>query len=465
MKTPTLISVTLAIICCTFCSLPAFASEKYEQMAKQLLAELIEIDTTDATGDNTKAANLLAKTLLDAGFAKEDVQVIEPAPRKGNLVARLRSPNPTKKPILLLAHIDVVPANPDDWTRPPFQLTDEGNIWYGRGVADDKDEAAIHTVNLIRWKEEGFLPNRDIIIALTADEEGGPHNGVDYLLKHHRELVDAAFVINEGGGGLMQDGNRLANSVQAAEKVYQSFTLEVTNPGGHSSRPRADNAIYQLAKALLAIEAYDFPVTLNEVVRANLRQGRVIMEQEQADAVNALLANPDDPAAIEPLANIPLYNALLRTTCVATQLDAGHAENALPQRARATVNCRMMPSADPAEVQATLARVIDDSDISIVPIQPADPGPASPLTETVMDPIFRITEEMWPGTVVLPTMSTGATDGKYFRQVGIPVYGTSGIFNEMSGSGAHGRDERVTPQAFYDGLEYLNRLVKAYASD
>lgn len=441
------------------------AANKYEQMAKDLLAQLIAIDTTHATGDNTAAANLLASTLLEAGFPAADVHVIEAAPKKGNLVARLRAPNPQHKPILLLAHIDVVPANPEDWTRPPFQLTDEGDMWYGRGVADDKDEAAIHTVNLIRWRDEGFEPNRDIIIALTADEEGGPHNGVDYLLQNHHELVDAEFVINEGGGGIMQDGIRLANAVQAAEKVYQSFTLEVTNPGGHSSRPRADNAIYQLARALMAVEAYQFPVTFNEVTRANLRQGKVIMSAEQAAAVDTLLANPNDPTAIKLFADIPMYNALLRTTCVATQLAAGHAENALPQRASATVNCRMMPSADPTQVMATLARVISDEAVRITPIQPADPGPASPLTEAVMDPIYQVTQDMWPGIVVLPTMSTGATDGKYFRQVGIPVYGTSGIFNDVSGSGAHGRDERVAAQAFYDGLEYLNRLVKAYASN
>ena len=444
---------------------PVHANDHYEQMAKALLAELIAIDTTHDTGDATAAANLLADRLLAAGFDPADVQVIESAPKKGNLVARLRSPNPQKKPILLLAHIDVVAAHPEDWSVPPFQLTEKDGMWYGRGVADDKDEAAIHTVNLIRWKDTGFRPNRDIIVALTADEEGGPNNGAEYLLQHHRDLVDAAFVINEGGGGVLEDGRHLTNGVQAAEKVYQSFTLEVTNPGGHSSRPRRDNAIYQLAHALTAVEAYQFPVEFNEVTRANLRQGKITMPPERAAAVDALLQDVNDAQALAVLAAEPAYNALLRTTCVATQLAAGHAENALPQRATATVNCRMMPGSNPDDVQAALARAISDDDVRITKVQIARPSPASPLTEEVMDPIYRITEDMWPGTVVVPTMSTGATDSFFFRNAGIPAYGTSGIFYDIAGSNAHGRDEHVQPQSFYDGLEYLNRLVKAYASN
>ena len=443
----------------------ASANERYEVMAKELLRELVAIDTTHATGDATEAANLIAARLLAAGLPQEDVHVIESAPTKGNLVARLRAKNPLKKPVLLLAHIDVVSAYPEDWSYPPFEMTEVDGVWYGRGVIDDKDEAAIHTVNLIRWHDEGVNFNRDIIIALTADEEGGPANGVDYLLKNHRELVDAAFVINEGGGGVMQNGRRLTNGVQAAEKVYQSFTLEVKNPGGHSSRPRSDNAIYQLARALLAVEALQFPVELNEVTRATFVQGKSSMTAELAAAVDGILESPPNPEAAEMLSAVPAYNALLRTTCVATELNAGHAENALPQTAKATVNCRMMPGRSTGEIVAALAQAINDPEVTIAPIEPADPGPASPLTEEVMDPIYRITQDMWPGVTVVPAMSTGATDGKYFRKEGIPVYGASGIFSEQSGSGAHGRDERIHARSFYEGLEYLDRLVREFATN
>jgi len=443
----------------------AFAeTDRYENMAKELLRQLIETDTTHASGSTTEAANIIARRLIGAGFPAEDVKVIESAPNKGNLIARLRSEHATAKPILLLAHLDVVAADPTDWTLPPFQMTEKDGYWYGRGTTDDKDEAAIHTINMIRWKENNFKPNRDIIIALTADEEGGPNNGVQYLIEHHRGLVDAAFALNEGGGGLMRDGQHVANTVQAAEKVYQSFTLEVTNAGGHSSRPRKDNAIYQLARALLAVENQIFPMGLNEVTRASFRQGKVMMTQAQASAVDGLLSRKPNKQAEQLFSAIPAYNAQLRTTCVATQLEAGHAENALPQRAKATINCRMLPGSDPAQIQTTLARAIDDDEVSITPIKLANPGPASPLTEEVMGPIYDVTGSMWPGIAVLPAMSTGATDGLFFRQIGIPVYGTSGLFRDMNDNRAHGRDERISPQSFYEGLEYLDRLVRAYAS-
>ncbi|MGD8416947.1 MAG: M20/M25/M40 family metallo-hydrolase [Pseudomonadales bacterium] len=438
---------------------------EHQQLAHDIFKELIEINTTDSVGDNTAAARAMAARLIDAGFPEEDVRVIVPAERKGNLVARLRSPAPLHRPILLLAHLDVVEANPEDWTVPPFQFLERDGYYYGRGTTDDKDEAAIYTANMIRMQEEGYRPNRDIILALTADEEGGAHNGVRFLLAEHPELVDAAFVLNEGGGGIIQHGKRIANSVQAAEKVYMTFHLEVVNPGGHSSVPRKDNAIYQLAAALGRIEAYEFPVSLNEVTRAYFRQSASSMSPEEERLIGGLLKEPPAPEAVAYFAGIPAYNARLRTTCVATRLQAGHADNALPQRAQATVNCRILPGVDPASVEATLNEVVADDGVSITVAEDAKPSPPSPLTEEVMAPIAEITEAMWPGVKVVPNMSTGATDGLYFRNAGIPVYGVSGVFGDIDDVRAHGQDERIGEREFYDALEFLDRLVRTYTSD
>ena len=437
----------------------------HQQLAKAIFKELIETDTTHSTGDTAIAAKRMATRLLAAGFAEEDVHVIENAPRKGNLVARLRSPAPTRKPILFLAHIDVVEANPEDWNLPPFEFIEQDGYYYGRGTIDDKDEAAIAVANLIRFKQQGFAPTRDIIIALTADEEGGEHNGVVYLLEQHRNLVDAAFVINEGGGGGLRNGRPVGNSVQAAEKVYQSFTLETTNRGGHSSLPRDDNAIYELMDALAAVQNHEFPVLFNEVTRGYFRAIAEDLPAAQARAMQRLLKNPQDKRAAAQFRDNSAVNSRLRTTCVATQLQAGHAENALPQRAQATVNCRIMPGQSPADVQAELGRVIGNDAVAITPVREALVSPASPLTEEIMDPIQRITDTMWPGTPVVPIMSTGATDGLFFRNAGIPVYGVAGVFSDIDDVRAHGRDERIAVKAFFEGLEFQERLVRALASD
>ncbi|MDP6827100.1 MAG: M20/M25/M40 family metallo-hydrolase [Pseudomonadales bacterium] len=437
---------------------------KHEVRAIDIFEQLIEINTTDSVGDNTAAANAMARRLLDAGFPAEDVRVIAPAPRKGNLVARYRSPAPTGRPVLFLAHIDVVEADPEDWTVPPFEFLERDGYFYGRGTTDDKDEAAIGIANFIRLREEGFQPNRDIILALTADEEGGAHNGVQFLLAEHRDLVDAEFVVNEGGGGAIIDGRHAGQSVQAAEKVFQSYTLEVTNRGGHSSIPRSDNAIYQLAAALGRIEAHRFPVQLNEVTRAYIRQSAATRPADMTACYLALLEPKPDAAAAEFFADYPSMNAMLRTTCVATELEAGHAENALPQRAKATVNCRILPGIEPESVRQTLTEVSGDAGVSITAVQEATPSPPSPLTEEVMAPIMDLTEQMWPGAIVVPSMSTGATDGLYFRNAGIPVYGVSGIFGEIDDVRAHGRDERILKRSFLDGLEFLYRLARTYGS-
>jgi acetylornithine deacetylase/succinyl-diaminopimelate desuccinylase-like protein len=438
---------------------------EHEALALEIFKELIEINTTDSVGDNTRAADAMAARLLAAGYPPEDVQVLAPVPRKGNLVARLRSPVPRGKPILLLAHIDVVEADPADWTVAPFEFLERDGYYYGRGTTDDKDEAAIWIANLIRWKQEGYVPNRDIIVALTADEEGGPHNGVQFLLTEHRELVDVAFVLNEGGGGAMINGQRVANAVQAAEKVFLTYELEVTNRGGHSSLPRKDNAIYELAAALIAVSEHQFPVQLNKVTRAFFRATAGTLSTREGTLMRGLLDNPPNPASVAMVKDVPAYDARLRTTCVATQLDAGHAENALPQRALATVNCRMLPGHAPEAVKAALAKAIDNPNVSITAVSDARPSPPSPLTEEVMAPIMEITEAMWPGVAVMPIMSTGATDGLYFRLAGIPAYGVSGIFGDVDDTRAHGRDERILAEAFFDGLEFLDRLARAYTSD
>jgi len=428
-----------------------------------MFEELIEIDTTDSTGDSAEAARAMAAHLLAVGFTGDDIRVLVEAPRKGNLVARLRGRDTGRKPLLLLAHLDVVEADPADWSVDPFVFLERDGYFYGRGTTDDKAQAVIHVANLIRLKQEGFVPERDIIVALTSDEEGGTNNGVVWLLANHRELIEAGLALNEGGGGALKDGKRLSNSVQLSEKVYQSFTLEVTNPGGHSSLPRSDNAIYRLAAGLVRISEHAFPVELNEVTRAYFSRSAALVSPDIAAAMTGLLADPPKTGAVATLAAVPAYNARMRTTCVATQLHAGHAENALPQRAQAVVNCRLLPGADPAEVLATLERVMDDPEISVTPIQSATPSSPSPLTPEILDAIERTTDEMWPGVPVIPTMSTGATDGLYLRNAGIPVYGVSGIFGEIDDVRAHGRDERISIRSFYEGQEFLYRLTKRLA--
>lgn len=432
---------------------------KWEGLARDLLRELIEINTTESSGSTAQAAHAMAARLRSAGFPEQDVVVVEHAPRKGNLIARLRGRDPGRKPILLLSHIDVVEANPEDWTLPPFSFIERDGTFYGRGVADDKDEGAIHLALIMRMREEGFVPDRDIVVALTADEEGGPANGVDWLLTNRPDLLEAEYALNEGGGGRVRDGRKVSNDVQASEKKFQNFLLEATNPGGHSSVPVRDNAITHLAEALVRIGNHDFPVRLNEVTRAYFARSAEIVGGEMGAAMRALVANPGDPAAAAVLSRDPRYNSQLRTTCVATLLEGGHASNALPQRARATVNCRILPDESPAEVRRVLEGLVGSAKVTVTPVGEARNSPPSPLTPELMATIERITGQMWPGVPVIPTMSTGATDGLYLRNRGIPVYGVSGLF--YGEPNAHGMNERIPAQAFYDGLEFMYRLVKS----
>jgi acetylornithine deacetylase/succinyl-diaminopimelate desuccinylase-like protein len=430
----------------------------WDSLARDLLRELVEINTTESQGSTLKAAQAMAARVKAAGFPDADVAVLENAPRKGNLVVRLRGRASDRKPILLLSHIDVVEAKPEDWTLPPFQFVEKDGIFYGRGVADDKDEGAIHLALLMRLKKEGYVPDRDIIVALTADEEGGPANGVEWLLQNHRPLIDAEFAFNEGGGGRVRDGKKLSNDVQASEKKFQMFMLETTNPGGHSSRPVKDNAITQLAEALVKLGAHDFPVHLNEVTRAYFERSASLVSPDIGAAMKAIVANPNDSRAAATLSADPAYNSQLRTTCVATMLEGGHARNALPQRARAHVNCRILPDESPDDVKRGIERAIANPKVAVTAAQLTEGSPPSPLTKELMGDIERVTREMWPGLPVIPTMSTGATDGIYLRRASIPTYGVSGLFYTETFS--HGMNERVPAQAFYEGLEFMYRLVK-----
>ncbi len=440
----------------------ALSPEK--QVAHDIFKQLIEINTTASIGSTTAAAEAVAARLKAAAFSPADVQVLGPNPRKGNLVARLRGTG-TLKPILLLAHLDVVEARREDWSFDPFKFTEKDGYYYGRGTNDIKSGDAVLVANLIRLKQEGFLPNRDLIVALTADEEGGSSNGVDWLLARHRDLIEAEYCLNtDGGGGELQNGRRLLNELQTSEKVYLSFSLEVQNRGGHSSLPEKDNAIYHLAEGLARLSKFDFPVKLNETTRSYFEKMAKIETGQTARDMLAITQPSPDPAAAARLAATPYYNALMRTTCVATQLEAGHAENALPQRARAVVNCRLLPGESPAEVQRTLVQVVADEAIKIAPLGKPMPAPLSPLRPEVVTQMERITSELWPGVPVVPIMSTGATDGARLRIAGIPTYGVSGLFDDIDDVRAHGKDERMGITEFYDGLEFMYRLVKALSS-
>lgn len=437
-----------------------------EQLVFDIFKELTEIDTTTATGDTARAADAMAARLRAAGFSDAEVQVFKPAPRKGNLVARL-SGSGAKKPVLLLAHLDVVPANRDDWSLDPFTLTEKDGYLYARGTSDDKFMAASFVANLIRYRQEGYKPDRDIIVALETDEEILDRDGVgiQWLIKNHRDLIDAEFAFNEGGGVGLKDGKAIRNSVQTTEKVSVSFQLEVKNRGGHSSVPTRDNAIYHLAEGLVKLSKYQFPLKLNDTTRAYFERTAQFEDDKTAAEMRALLVDRPDLSALSfaRLAANPVYNAQLHTTCVATMLEGGHAVNALPQLARAKVNCRIMPGESVDEVEATLKRVVDDDQISVTRIdQPVLSAPSA-LHQAIMGEIGKLTEEFWPGAVVLPVMSSGATDGSYLRNAGIPTYGHSGLAGDINDVRAHGRDERILKASLFKGDEYLYRLVKAVA--
>jgi acetylornithine deacetylase/succinyl-diaminopimelate desuccinylase-like protein len=433
--------------------------------AREIYKELIEINTTDTPAGNvTKAADAVAARLKAAGFPAADMQVLGPDPRKGNLVLRYRGTG-ARKPLLLLAHLDVVEAKREDWSFDPFTFLEKDGYFYGRGTSDDKAMASQFVANLIRLREEGFTPDRDLILALTADEEGGNFNGVEWLVKNHKDLIDAEFAINEGGGGNMRKGKYLTNEVQASEKVFQDFHLEVTNPGGHSSLPVKDNAIYHLAAGLARLSAYDFPVELNEVTRAYFQQSAAVESDPKIAAAMRAVAKPtpDLAAAARLSASLPYYNSMMRTTCVATRLLAGHANNALPQMAGANVNCRILPGVSPASVKAKLVEILADPKIAVAFVDEAHPSKPSPLRPDVVAIVESLTKQMYPGAIVVPVMSTGATDGLFLRNGEIPTYGVEGTFGDMDDVRMHGKDERVGVKQYFEGLEFQYRLIKALA--
>jgi acetylornithine deacetylase/succinyl-diaminopimelate desuccinylase-like protein len=432
-----------------------------QQLAHDIYKELVEIDTTTATGDTARAAEAMAARLKAAGFAEADVHAFSPAPRKGDLVARLHGSG-ARKPILLMAHLDVVPASRDDWSVDPFKLTEKDGYFYARGTADDKYMAASFIANLIRYKNEGYKPDRDIIVALETDEEISDRDGlgIQWLIKNHRDLIDAEFALNEGGGVGLKDGKPIRISVQTSEKVWLDYQLDVKNKGGHAAVPMKDNAIYHLAEGLVRLSKFSFPPHLNETTRAFFERSAQLESGQTATDMRAIGSDKPDQQAMSRLSANPVYNALLRTTCVATMLEAGNAVNALPQLASAKVNCRMLPGESAAELKATLQRVLADDQITVTQIGTATLSPPSVLNEEIGGSIEKLSREYWPGAVMLPVMSAGATDGSFLRDAGIPTYGHSGMAIEIGDSGIHGKDERVPIKSFYQGNEYLYRLVK-----
>ena len=448
----------LSIVACVFFAIAANAQAD-QQLTRDIFKELIEINTTHSTGNTTAAAEAMAARLKASGFSDADIFIGGSHPKKGNLVATLRGTG-KKKPIILMAHIDVVEANPTDWSIDPFKFQEIDGYYYARGSSDDKAMASIFIANLIRMKKENYKPERDIMVALTADEEGGDHNGIAWLLENYPPFKTAEFAINEGGGGQIKAGKKILNGVQLSEKVFQSFKLEVKDPGGHSSLPRKDNPIYRLSAALSNLSAFDFPVDLNDGTRAFFERSAKIEKGQLATDMIGAVKMPPDSESIKRLSMNPYYNALLRTTCVATMLEAGHAENALPQTATAVVNCRILPGEDPAKIKEQLVKVFNDDKISIAIMNVASPSPPSPMDPIVIGPIERITEKMWPGIPVIPVMSTGATDGAHTRNAGIPTYGVSGLFSDIDDKRAHGKDERINVKSYYEGQEFLYELTK-----
>lgn len=437
----------------------------YQNLARDIFKELIEINTTFRYG-STKAAEAMATRLRSAGFSDSDIQVIGPDEQHKNLVLRFRGQGKLK-PVLFICHLDVVEALRSDWSVDPFTFLERDGYFYGRGTTDIKNDDASLVANIIRLKKEGFIPNRDIIIALTADEEMGNANGVNWLVTNHRDLIDADFCINpDGGGGDSKNGKPVTMSIQTTEKVYVSFQLETNNKGGHSSLPVKDNAIYRLAAGLTRLAAYDFPVRLNETTRNYFEKVAARESGQIKSDIYAILRNPQDTAASRRLeASSAYYNAMIRTTCVATMMSAGHAENALPQSAHATVNCRMLPDDNPDNVMSILKSVLADSQISITRVYSSIIAPVSPLKDDITIPVNQISSSMWPGVNVTAIMSTGATDGKYLRHQGIPVYGVSGMFGDIDDVRAHGKDERIGIKEFNDGVEFMYRFIKALSSE
>ena len=466
MKTIKTISVYFSCFIAIACITPKVqAQPQPDQFAREIHKELVEIDTTTATGDTLAAAEAMAVRLKSGGFADADVQVLSPGPRKGNLVARLHGTG-LRKPMLLVAHIDVVPAKKEDWTTDPFKLVEKDGYVYGRGVSDDKFMAAVWVANMIRFKQEGYVPDRDIILVLETDEEilDANSQGMQWLLKNHRDLIDAEFAINEGADVSLKNGKVISNVVQTSEKVSYFFKLEVKNNGGHSALPTKDNAIYHLADGLARLSRFSFPVNLNETTRGYFSKSARLESGQVAADMLAVAAPKPDLAAAKRLSNTPLYNAQFHTTCVATLLEGGHANNALPQVARATVNCRMLPNEKVTDVQEKINQVLNDKQINVTLISRPTLSDPSPLNPEIITAMNKVGAEFWPNAPLIPYMAVWATDGSFLRNAGISTYGNSGLASDIDDVRLHGKDERVSTKAFSDGREYLYKLVKALSS-
>jgi acetylornithine deacetylase/succinyl-diaminopimelate desuccinylase-like protein len=437
--------------------------EPDQQLARVIYKEFVEIQSGFTTGATTPVAEAAARRLKAAGFPDADIFIGGATPKKANLVVRYRGTG-ARKPILLLAHTDVVEAKREDWSMDPFVFIEKDGFFYGRGTADDKAQAAVWIANLIRFKREGFKPDRDIIVALTADEEGGgPYNGVDWLIANHRNLIDAEFCLNEGGWGEESGGKKVANDLQVSEKYVLNFRLEVRNKGGHSSMPVADNAIYHLARALDRLAKFGFPLKTNEVTAAYFKQMATLTKGAMKEDMEKV-AQGNQEAMARIAAGSAAWNSTLRTTCVATMLEGGHALNALPQLAAATVNCRVLPEDSVEYVLNALNKIADDDQVKITTIGDMKKGPASPMRPDVMRAVSRLTDTMWPGVPTIPIMVMGATDGRMLRMAGIPTYGVQGFFMDSSDMRMHGRDERMRVSSFYEGQQFLYELVKTLSA-
>jgi len=462
---------SLIVICLLLAiASPSQIDDTTRQLSHDIFKQLIEINTTDSVGNVSTASEAVAQRFRDAGFPASDLHLLGPNDRKKNLVVRLHGSG-KHKPVLLIGHLDVVEARREDWTTDPFQFVEKDGYYYGRGTQDMKDGDAIMTTTLIRFKKEGFVPDRDIILALTADEEGGTSNGVDWLLKNNRELVDAEFVLNHDGGGILAEhGKPQMMVVDASEKLYSDYQLTVTNHGGHSSLPVPDNAIYHLADGLARLERYQFPFELTNITRAYYeRMAKVATGQRAADMV-AILRNPPDLEAVARLSQDPIDNSTMHTTCVATRLSAGHANNALPQTAQANVNCRIVPGHSTEEIRQELEKVLADAKISVRElgglggVMNRRSFAPPPLRPDVFQPLENVVERMWPGLPVIPDMATGASDGVYTNAAGMPTYCVSGEAIDRDDIRAHGKDERIRADSFYRAVEFYYRFLKAITS-
>ena len=454
-----------ALLVATSFALPAQSQNSEHALARDIFAELVSTNTTFHHGNTTPAAKAVARRLLAAGYPAADVKLLGPDDNNQNLVVRLRGSG-AKRPILLIAHLDVVEARREDWSMDPFTLTERDGYFYGRGTSDDKHMAAIFTATMIRLKRERFTPDRDIILALTSGEEDDDaYNGVKWLLTNHRELIDAAYCINgDAGAPLAKDGKVFSRNVQASEKMYLDLQLQVHNAGGHSSEPVPDNAIYHLAAALTRISRLELPMQLNEVTRAYFERAAALESPDVAADMKLVSTRGDTAAARRLSTRSAALNAQLRTTCVATRLEGGHANNALPQSAGAIVNCRLLPTDKQDDVVAAVRRAMNDTAVSVTVVNPVKPSPPSPLVPEVIGPIERVSAKYFPGAPVVPAMSAGATDGLYVRNAGIPVYAVSGVPIDADDHRAHGRDERIRVAAFYTGVDYTYDLVRALTS-